>query len=95
MRSNLVGKTVALTLCKAWDVRGNQTEISGLWEVEDWDCIERGGPFFILYDPSGPDSEENSVTVDEYDLIEQVDPHAYGRILEQERMMDFMEESND
>jgi hypothetical protein len=46
---NLIGRTVALTLCPAHAEDGTVVVISGLYDVEDMDSNERGGPWFLVY----------------------------------------------
>jgi hypothetical protein len=36
-----VGRTVALTLCDAWDTQGNDVVLSGLFDVEDLELEDR------------------------------------------------------
>jgi hypothetical protein len=86
-------ETVALTLCPAEKDNGEKILVSGLFDVIEFCGYEPSAyissPGFIIDRPENRDRTDTSVWVDEHVFWEQVDPHAYGRMLVQMREMDW------
>jgi hypothetical protein len=94
---NIMGDTFALTLCPAWTEKNNeQTKVSGLFTVEDMvyadrTCGQWESGYWIF--PAGDASGIAPMYfVDSYTFMEQADPRGFGRMLVQEREMEFAAE---
>lgn len=93
MQDKYIGKTVALTRLRA-QVDGHQdVVISGLWEVVEYEPADFSVGFFSDFyvlesvDNGIADTEPYWAMVDPYELISQIDPKAFGKLLESEREM--------
>jgi hypothetical protein len=93
----MIDRDVVLWQCRVGSENPHEiVTVSGIFTIMDWQATERGTWFDIKRSRSDTDGiDGNWYTVDPMDLLEQVDPHAYGRILEMERESEFMAEDAD
>lgn len=91
-------ETVALTCCPAEDALGEIRKVSGLYDiverygVEPSNYVHSPGYLIAAIEDRESDDGEKFLWVDEYVLLAQADPHAYGRMLAQERWLDLAEQ---
>ena len=89
----MLGRTVALTRCPARLEEVGDVEVSGLWEVIEFEGEDRSvgifGESFVLAHPTerDADGEPLYVTVEPTALIEQIDPQAHMAEIATERMI--------
>lgn len=91
MHNQMIGKTFALTSCKAWTSPDNEeTQISGLFMVEelvypDRSCGQYEGGFWVFRAEDAGTGEGPMWFVDGDTFFEQTDPQGYGRMLRIDR----------
>jgi hypothetical protein len=95
---DMIGKTFALTQCRAED-EGISKTISGLYTVEEVELIDpatyshRDGVWVFPTDDKT--DEARMYFIEHDDFIEQIDPKSYGYMIEQERECRLYEEEFD
>jgi len=93
-----LGNTYTLKDCPAYDFASrSDTKISGEYEVVEFCPYEPSAyvnsPYFLVIVPGTQDiGAEDGYGVDEWDLIEQIDPPAYQKMLEYERLLGAIED---
>jgi hypothetical protein len=89
------GETVCLYYCPACvsNEVENEVTISGLFVIEEfWPYEPSNYVWSPFYTVARKDNPDDLYDVDVYALLEQVEPKTHGRLLEQEREMEFANE---
>ena len=92
---NIIGKTFALTGAKVWtDPENEETRVSGLYMVEDIvypdrTCGQYEGGLMVFPAECAGKGDGPMFFIDNDTFFEQTDPQGYGRMLVQEREIEW------